>query len=167
MIVGFSGKMIVGKTTSSNYLIEKGFVKLSFADKIKEIAKNYFGWDGAKDEKGRKLLQSIGDVGRSYDPDIWIRYVDHQVQSLENFDKVNQFTIDDIRFENEIKWIEKNNGIVIKISRNTKYATNLHGTTHISENELNNYHFKHSIENNGTFEELYKKIDKIINDNRI
>ena len=163
MIISFGGKMMVGKTTSANYLVDKkSFIKLSFADKIKEIARNYFGWDGAKDEKGRKLLQEIGDVGRAYDANIWIKYVEGKMQSLQNFDKIENFTIDDVRFKNEIDWIEKNNGIVIKISRNSKYSINLHGVSHISENELNNYSFKYNIDNNGSFEEFYQKINNIL-----
>ena len=39
--VAFAGKMQVGKTTSADYLVQKyGFVKLSFAGKLKEIAKD-------------------------------------------------------------------------------------------------------------------------------
>ena len=31
------------------------------------------GWDGKRDNKGRKLLQDIGLAGKTYDPDIWAR----------------------------------------------------------------------------------------------
>ncbi len=46
MIVSFSGRKQVGKTTLANFLIkEKGFVKISFADELKNIACELYDLD--------------------------------------------------------------------------------------------------------------------------
>ena len=69
--IAITGKMCSGKTTIANYLIEKNnqFVKISFADKVKEIATDLFNMK----EKNRYLLQSIGTKMREIDEDVWAR----------------------------------------------------------------------------------------------
>ena len=56
--IAITGKMYGGKTTIAKYIMEKNnnFIKLSFADKVKEIASDLFDMK----EKDRYLLQSIG-----------------------------------------------------------------------------------------------------------
>ena len=45
MIIGLSGKKRVGKDTVADYLVSKyGFIKYSFADPIKAVAKILFGF---------------------------------------------------------------------------------------------------------------------------
>jgi hypothetical protein len=46
MIIGLIGNTRVGKDTLANYLVNNyGFIKFSFADKIKKIAAEIFDWD--------------------------------------------------------------------------------------------------------------------------
>jgi len=60
--------MQVGKTTSAEYLVRKyGFVKLAFADKLKEIARDLFPEQFESGEKPRKLLQDLGIKMREID----------------------------------------------------------------------------------------------------
>ena len=81
--IAFSGKMQVGKTTSADYLVRRyGFVKLSFAGKLKEIAHDLFPEQFEKGEKPRKLLQDLGIKMREIDEDVWARYVIRKVESL-------------------------------------------------------------------------------------
>ena len=49
--IAIIGKMCSGKTTVANHLmkINNKFVKISFADKVKEIAKDLFGMEKKKD----------------------------------------------------------------------------------------------------------------------
>lgn len=57
MIIGLAGKLHSGKGTVSEYLVKKyRFKRIGFADSFKNIARN-IGWNGIKDEDGRKLLQ--------------------------------------------------------------------------------------------------------------
>ena len=57
MLIGLSGKKRVGKDTVGHWLeIKHEFTRVSFAELLKKQAKRD-GWNGKKDEKGRKLLQ--------------------------------------------------------------------------------------------------------------
>jgi hypothetical protein len=110
----FSGKAGVGKTTSGNllkkYLESKRYSVFiaPFALRLKQVAKASFGWDGEKNERGRKLLQEIGKVGRGYNENLW---VDWQLENLipSNAGYPFDFVIvDDWRFPNEEYRARKN-----------------------------------------------------------
>ena len=66
--------------------------------------------------------------------------------------------ISDVRFNHEFECIKDLGGYVIKVNRDNTIKDN-----HISENELDNLEFDHKLSNNGTKEELFKKIINIIN----
>lgn len=116
MIIAFTGNLRTGKTTAAEYFensIHYDCVKFSFGEGVKDIAYN-FGWKGKKDKKGRWLLQMIGtEIGRNYDPDIWIKKV--ALKMLDN--KADHVVIDDLRFENEAEWVLSQGGIIIEIQR--------------------------------------------------
>jgi len=101
-----SGKAGVGKTTSARFMSEHyrslGYsVKVGhFASGVKFVGK-VMGWDGIKDERGRKLLQNIGAVGREYDPDTWCRSLFEQEIPSEVSFPFDVVIIDDWRFPNE------------------------------------------------------------------
>jgi len=149
LIIGFAGKNGSGKSTLANRLYHllpkldyslgwQGVQLESFAKRVKDCAITYFNWDGEKDDKGRHLLQWLGtDVGRFYDQDIWIRnmmnsleyyYLNIWQQYLYENDKYI-IIIDDVRFDNEAKWILDNGGFVFQINRTCK--TQL--ANHVSE----------------------------------
>ena len=65
-VITFSGKAEHGKDTTAE-LVKKQFEEagskvliIHMADYLKFIAMKYFGWNGEKDEAGRKLLQWLG-----------------------------------------------------------------------------------------------------------
>lgn len=106
--IGFVGLAGSGKTYAATWFrfrTGKGSV-WSFAGEIKTIAKS-MGWDGVKDDRGRKLLQQIGSAGRAYDPWTWISKM-----------PIDQpIIIDDVRFTNEAEAIRDVGGIVVRIIR--------------------------------------------------
>ncbi len=112
VIILLSGKAGTGKTLSANLLCEIldsmgsfDYAKMSIAKGVKDSAKNSFGWDGLKGEKGRRLLQDVGKTGRRYDRNIWIRMLADLVYSypvLHDF-----ILIDDWRFPNELKYLAR------------------------------------------------------------
>ena len=106
LCVLLSGKAGVGKTTSAKYLKDyletkynlKGRI-ISIAGGVKQSAKECYGWDGVKDSRGRKLLQSVGRIGREYNEDVWIKKAYEEMTSSEY--PYDFIIIDDWRFPNE------------------------------------------------------------------
>ena len=75
-IVSLSGKAGSGKDTIAIALqaaVPNVYRHGWFAASLKEAASVYYGWDGSKDQKGRRFLQLLGtDVGRLFDKDVWL-----------------------------------------------------------------------------------------------
>jgi len=155
--IAFSGKMQVGKTTSADYLVRRyGFVKLSFAGKLKEIAHDLFPEQFEKGEKPRKLLQDLGIKMREIDEDVWARYVIRKVESLP---KENNIAIDDLRFLNEYKAVKNAGFFVIRIVRDVPPSP---FSNHQSETEVEKMPFDWVIYNTSTFERLYEALDRVL-----
>jgi len=74
-----------------------------------------------------------------------------------------KIVITDVRFENEVKFIQSLGGIVFKIYRPSIPTID----QHISEIELQNITcYDYLIENNGSIDDLYSKLnDLIVRDN--
>ena len=88
--------------------------------------------------------------------------IHHNQQNLETMNEQNfQFVIDDIRFKNEYSFFKNNNLNVISIRIK---RTNETQSSHISEHEIDDLKFDYEIENNGNLNDLYLKVDKIINE---
>lgn len=166
-----SGRAGTGKDTCSNYIAKvlaqkKYFVSRgAFAKGVKDTA-TFMGWNGEKDEKGRKLLQDIGNVGRQYDKDIWVKQtVDYYKDSRSNF-----VIISDWRFPNESDYILKKGYPVITIRVEAPEREALKGTSRyndVSETSLPSYDDSHNtydflVKNNGSYEDLYEKLDSIV-----
>ena len=47
MIIGICGLIGSGKGTVADVLVDQGFTKVSFADKLKDGVSTIFGWDRA------------------------------------------------------------------------------------------------------------------------
>ena len=107
-----SGKAGFGKTTLANFLVEiakeNGYLaaRYSFANFLKDVA-GAMGWDHKKDDKGRKLLQDLGRIGRDYDPDMWVRHTFEVIENHQDY-PLDFVVIDDWRFPNELEYITRN-----------------------------------------------------------
>lgn len=119
IIIGLLGKAGSGKTSIAKYLQAKGYRIISFADPIKELAKEYFGLTAeevyeTKPPQARTILQGIGSLIREQIDENYfiqeaankIRYADLQAQ---------KFCIDDIRLAEEAQFIKDAGGIVVKV----------------------------------------------------
>lgn len=162
ILVLVSGKAGSGKDTVGEYLVEKfGFRRYAFADRLKEIAREV-GWNGEKDEKGRRLLQELGSVVRRYDLDIWVNIVLDEIKK-NNGKKV---VITDCRYVNEYqkaKEFAEEFGylfVPLKIT-GREYDLPEELKTHESESEIDQIPGI-EIENNATLASLYRQIDIVL-----
>lgn len=92
--IAISGKMRSGKDTLAKELILcRGFMRMSFADKLKDVAEDLFGPLG--DNKDRDLLIELSRHLCSIDPAVWIKYVINRLPMRRSV------VITDLRFPNE------------------------------------------------------------------
>ena len=165
----FSGEAEHGKTASATILKEKleGIGKkcliINFADYLKFICKQYFGWDGQKDVVGRKILQEIGtDVIRKKDSSFWVKAVISFIKVFE--DKYDYFLIGDCRFPDEISCFKKEeiDSLSIKVIRlNFENKLTPEQRKHPSECALNSHVFDYIIRSESGLENLSKTIDNL------
>lgn len=162
-IVTISGEARHGKDTFAGFLkteLEKKSKKViifHYADFLKYIAKQWYNWDGQKDEKGRSLLQYLGtDLFRKNRPDCWVNMAKEFVLGLG--DSVDYVLIPDTRFPNEIEImqdIDTSKFTSIKVVRtNFDNGLTAEQKSHPSETALNDYVFDLTVENIGTEEDL-------------
>jgi hypothetical protein len=162
----FSGSAFAGKSTCADILggIAKSDSlvndKFSLATKVKELAVQ-FGWDGKKDERGRALLQAIGNTARSYDQDVFARTLLERVEFSDSY-PYDMICIDDWRFPNELSFIRNNllyKPVTIRVLR-PDAPIKLEGDLALDESErsLDNHEFDYVVEN---FED---SLDKLHND---
>jgi hypothetical protein len=139
MIIGLVGFIGSGKGTVADILVDKhNFTKLSFADTLKDATAAIFGWPRSLlegdtlasrefretpdewwskrfgyDFSPRIALQLMGtEAGRdAFHPDIWIYSLERKMELYPNV------VIADVRFPNEIKFIQSKGGFVVRVKR--------------------------------------------------
>lgn len=201
MIIGIQGLIGSGKDTIANYLVEQyGFKRIAFADKLKDILSVMFGWDrkliegdtpasrlwrnqidhwwasklNIPDFTPRMALQQIGTdlIRNHFHSDFWIIQVEKELEQNPN----TNFVVCDLRFENEIESIRKQNATLIRVTRTEpEWASKIKEgndpsfilkqyNVHESEyyNWLNPIKGSIHVENTGSLETLYQKIDDIM-----
>ncbi len=124
IIIGLSGKKGAGK--NSVYFLSKilldadetgKVIKVSMADALKEMARS-IGWDGKKDDDGRRLLQILGTqvVRQCIDDQYWVKAAEGRIKSLVNMaDPPIAIFIPDIRFPNEAEMVKRLGGELWRI----------------------------------------------------
>jgi hypothetical protein len=148
-IITFSGKAQHGKDTTAKYVKEtlqsygKKVVILHFADYLKYVCKEYFNWNGIKDEEGRTILQKVGtDLARKNNPDIWVNVVSDFILAFKT--EFDYFLVPDCRFPNEIDLLKEKYyevySIFVERSEFNNGLTELQ-KSHPSETALDDYQF--------------------------
>jgi len=178
-IVMISGHAGVGKTTFAQLLGEVVkednpdmiIMTMPIALGVKSVAST-MGWDGQKDVAGRRLLQSVGQVGRAYNPDVWIAKAWKGIEDTNyHFQgRLKYAFIDDWRFKNEVTFIKEHNNLARRIYTVRIVAPSreiLAGTPEaldISEVELDDYEdFDILIDNEGSLETLKMSARLVVN----
>jgi hypothetical protein len=195
-LVGFIGS---GKGTVGDILEQKGFIKDSFAKPLKDACSVMFGWP-------RQMLEGDTEVSRKWreEPDqYWsekfgrpftprealqkmgteaCRNVFHEdiwVISLLNRARGKDVVVTDVRFKNEIKYIQDNGGFVVRIKRgpepewyslaedaNQGFSSAIMGMRdkgiHQSEWDWIGSDFDAVITNDSTLDQLGKSVDDLL-----
>ncbi len=171
-IITVSGKARHGKDTfalaAQKYYesMNKKCLIFHYADVLKFICKEYFGWNGIKDERGRSMLQHVGtDIVRRNSPDCWVNIASEIIKGFgDTFDYI---IIADTRFPNEIThWVETqnpNNVLNVRIERpNFDNGLTEEQKRHPSETLLDKWHFDSTIVNDCSIEEFGNRVEYLL-----
>ena len=172
IIIGFSAKAEHGKTFLANILenelSKKGYTAIiqPLAKKMKEQAK-LCGWDGYKDERGRRLLQEFSKPIKHYHGShIYAKWaIDEVKEKFGDGDNVVML-IDDVRMHDEMNYIKDSpyENYFIRLNR-PGYESSLTAEQRMDETEtqLDNYKdFDLYLDNDGTMEGARKNARMII-----
>lgn len=185
MLIGIVGLIGSGKDTVAERLVaQHGYRRDSFAKSLKDAVSSMFNWD-------RELLEGKTDESRQWreQPDeYWsekfgkpvtprwvLQYFGTEVMRGHMYDgiwvdscigryKGDNTVVSDTRFVNEIKTIKAHGGKIICVKRGdlpTQKQMQEKGA-HKSEWDWLESSFDYVIENDGTKEELYTKVDDLI-----
>ena len=135
-----------------------------YADLLKYLCKEYFGWNGLKDDKGRTLLQYVGtDVVRTKSPNYWVDFAKDFFKLFE--DEWDYVLIPDCRFPNEVEVMKENfDAIHLRILRtNFVSPLSIEQQNHPSETALDNYPCDELILNDAGVNELELKLLDFVN----
>jgi hypothetical protein len=175
-VILISGKAGVGKTTAAffirDYLMKNvtEYCYLShFAKGVKDVALA-MGWDEKKDDRGRKLLQDVGNFGREYNKDAWVNYLIDHVDSIIPEGLLDVLIVDDWRFPNEAAYFKDKpeRYKIFTINIQSPKREILRGTRawkDISETSLDGYkYFDYVIKNLDTLEVFEKQTVDVLLD---
>jgi hypothetical protein len=173
IIYGCCGDICAGKDTVGRLMYPWGFRALSFGDALKDTA-IHLGWNGKKDEEGRRLLQHTGDVGREYNINIWVEKLAERLER-EYASGMRRFVIPDCRLENEILWVVKTLGGKLLWVRNKTAEESARvstASTHKSETDWKRVLQQGTVpyvevNNNGTLPETFHSIHKILTEDGV
>ncbi|MFF3015849.1 hypothetical protein [Streptomyces sp. NPDC057939] len=179
LLVGLAGFARSGKDSAAQALVEGGWRRDAFADRLKDFLLRQnplvpahpdtppyrlvnliaaYGWEGAKEKfpEVRRLLHTTGsDAGRvTLGEDVWVNalFKDHEPER-------EALVVSDVRFPNEARAIQSRGGVVIWIDRpGVGPAKDQHGLPYVSEIGLRNWKFDATLMNDGTLEDLRDRL---------
>ncbi len=175
ILIGVSGRAGSGKSTVATYLQQSQFVKIAFADSLKEAAQVLFDFsteqlynsdlkhieDYRWGVSPRKALQLLGDdfARGMIHPDFWVMKAQHIINQCIGKGRT-KLVVEDLRYDNEKAMILRNGGYILHIQRdNNPYKIS---TEHLSEKGITLDHTCTIIDNNTTCEDLFEKVDNYL-----
>lgn len=145
-----------GKDTACEMM---GIDRFAFADRLKEIA-YAVGWDGNKDEKGRKLLIDLGNAIRAYCPTYFVDFLLKEI-SVSNIPSDSIVGVTDLRMQNEEEGLRKEFGknlTVVGVERNVDSSL----ATDPTQSYYVNIKKDVVVYNDGTKDDLREKLREVM-----
>ena len=181
MLVGVLGIKSSGKDTTADYMCTNyNFNKLILAQPLKDACKVLFNFSDEQlygnlketidpywKTSPRIVLQYLGtdifrrDINKimpNISGNFWVDLMISKYTEMKNKDKNVLCVVSDVRFQNEIDKIHEQGGIVIKLIRPSLSNTDMHE----SEKNIETLDADYTIINDSTKDNLYMKIDNII-----
>lgn len=189
-IIGLTGNKKTGKNTVSNFLVEShGYIKIAFADFIKNALKELFDWDDESfNQKNKELVDTYWNVspkkmcqeigteflriqckdlisldfnlpnGTPYQGTFHIKRVNKEIIKLLNINPNINIIFSDIQFQDELDYIKKLGGKIIRLNRNSTKKNEFNN--HISEKNIQDLkNIDYDLNNNETIFLLFKRIN--------
>ena len=173
-IIGITGRKRHGKDTIADYLVEHyGYTKMAFADPIRDICRDMFGFTdgqfGGHDKEAvddrwgispRQAMQFIGtDLVRAHihellptvGEDFWVKCLMNRVPPGA------RIVVSDVRFPNEAAAI-RSQGTLWRVKRS---VADTKDDTHISESMVDGLDVDAELDNNDDLANLYRQIDTL------
>jgi hypothetical protein len=112
--------------------------------------------------KVRDFLQKIGTEAMrdKLHYNTWVNALMVDYKKTKNSEEeyvMPNWIITDVRFPNEYDAIKKQNGIIIRVNRDSTITNN-----HVSETALDNHEFDYVINNNGSISDLYNNVTNFL-----
>lgn len=156
-IIIINGSGGVGKDTFIDFCKKYAkILNISSVDKVKEAAKILAGWNGEKDEKSRKFLSDLKDLGIKYN-DAPLKYILEKAEAFKISN--NDLMFIHIRECEEIEKCKNKCNAKTLLITNTNVAAI---SSNISDSDVANYNYDYYIKNDGTLEELDIKAKEFI-----
>jgi hypothetical protein len=176
VLIGFMGPAGAGKSTAAGYLCDQhDFTVDAFAEPIRDmltallvsagIDYAYLFEPGVKEQpipglgvSARQLMQTLGDWGRSIDPDFWVKHAAMRLglHDLPNSAPIHdRIALSDVRFPNEAEWIKRMGGQVVAVDRDTAPVRD-----HASEQQFGLIEPDLRIDNTGDLFDLRLQLDE-------
>lgn len=182
MLIGLVAKARAGKDTVAGLLTKNfdGFEQFAFADTMKDVVAVKFGiprcnCDALNDDGSafdrealhpfwgisvREMLQMEGTEATRevYDPDFWVKRMRLKIRDYRK----KNIVISDVRFPNEVAFIQKCGGHIIGITRpTTAIANNDHPSERMASRDLGVV-ADYIVGNDGTIAQLHGQIIEVM-----
>jgi len=179
-IIGITGNKGNGKDTLADHLVENhGYVKICFANALKDACKILFGFTDEQlygnlkeviDENWgitpREIMQFVGtDLFRNQikllmpwiNDNFWIECLKKKIKNMQLESANKNFVISDVRFKNEVDFINEMNGVIIRVKRHDVIINDT--CQHESESNFDSFDVNYTIYNSGSLGDLYSSAD--------
>lgn len=171
-IIGFAGHMGSGKTTCAVMVSRSEYPHhiYNFAEGVRDVFECITGISKehtrTTDDKSKflskfnrtigQMLQDIGEGMRKIYPDIWVIKLEQQWKR----DGCPPIVIGDVRYPNEVVWIEKHDGVVVRLLRDSvsENVSETRSTEHESETALDQHKFRYLVDNSFSTNVLWEEL---------